>query len=279
MPERPDLENWIPRLREAVVGRRVKRVRVVNPIVLRAAVDLHRLADARITAVDRHGPFVKFTVGDVEIVIHPMLAGRFSIAGLRDKTPADVALGLPLDNDTELRYRDDRQMGKVYVVPAGEHASIAGYEPMGIDVLDPATFTREAFLRIAKGRREQVKAFLLDHSALDTFGNAYADETLWEAGIHPKLRVNELSPEQLDRLFVTIPNVLIQAREEIAARNPPLEEKVRDFLAVRRKKGEACPRCGTAVRVCGMRGYDAFFCPKCQPDSKGRSLVDWSRLG
>jgi formamidopyrimidine-DNA glycosylase len=44
------------------------------------------------------------------------------------------------------------------------------------------------------------------------------------------------------------------------------------------------PAGGTTIRVEGVRGHDAFFCPTCQPNRPGgrlgrRQLVDWSRLG
>jgi formamidopyrimidine-DNA glycosylase len=52
--------------------------------------------------------------------------------------------------------------------------------------------------------------------------------------------------------------------------------KVRDFLKVRMK--ETCPRCGAKVRTAGVRGMDAWFCPRCQPATRA-GLVDWTRTG
>ena len=140
-------------------------------------------------------------------------------------------------------------------------------------------FTRERFRALAKGRREQVKVFLKDKSALDAMGNAYADEVCFAAGLHPKRPVNRLGPAELDGLHDAIVSVMGNAREVIAARAPPLPEKVRDFLHVRGRKDQPCDRCGTTLRVAGIHGHDAFFCPKCQPDVDGRGFVDWRRVG
>lgn len=107
--------------------------------------------------------------------------------------------------------------------------------------------------------------------AIDSFGNAYADEALFEARIYPKTRVRSLAPADLDRLHDAIVTTLSRAREEIARRRPPLEKKLRDFLSVRNRHGEPCPRCGTKIRRAGVHGHDAFFCPSCQPATeKGR---------
>jgi formamidopyrimidine-DNA glycosylase len=280
MPERPDLEYQVPLLHAEISGRRITGVRVANPIVLRMGVPgepAALLTGRTFTGVRRHGPFVRFALepADLEVIVHPMLAGRFSFADQGARAPAELAVAISLDDGRELRYRDDKQMGKFWIVQ--DPKVIPLFEPIGIDVLSPA-FTREAFRALAKKRRDQVKPFLLDHAALDSLGNAYSDETLWEARIHPKTRVKELDAAGLDRLHDAIVTVLSRSRDEIATRKPALDEKLRDFLAVRNRKGEACPRCGTTIRVCGIHGHDAFFCPTCQPDAKGRGFVDWRKL-
>ena len=76
-------------------------------------------------------------------------------------------------------------MGKVYLAPEGAREGIPGWREQGIDILSPG-FTREAFDRLIAGRRDQVRVFVMDQSALSAIGNAYADEVLFAAGIHPK---------------------------------------------------------------------------------------------
>ncbi len=122
----------------------------------------------------------------------------------------------------------------------------------------------------------------MDKSALDAFGNAYADEALFEARLHPKAAVRSLSDQELDRLHDAIVTVLREASAEIARRAPATDEKVRDFLKVRNKHGASCPRCGDTIRKAGVHGHDAFFCPTCQPLASGgglgtKSVVDWRK--
>ena len=288
MPERPDLEYQVPILARELVGRRVLGLRVNKPVVMRVtlpgdASDL--VAGREIVGVVRRGPFVRIELGPgptdprlLELAIHPMLAGRFTFFAAGARNNADLAVAFPLDDGRELRYRDDRQMGKVYVTLRGAWERVPGLADVGVDVLDPAVFTYEVFSALARRRRDQCKAFLLDHAALDSLGNAYADETLWEARIHPKTRVSELDPAKLRDLYEAIPRVLANARDTIATRQPALDEKLRDYLAVRQRKGEKCPRCGTTVRTCGMHGHDAFFCPTCQPEGKRKGFVDWRKV-
>lgn len=284
MPERPDLEYVLPRLDETLRGLAITGVRVKKPVVLRVAVPGGLEANVvgrTITRVWRRAHFAMFALDGaepLEVAIAPMLAGRFAVNAASDKSPSDLAVAFALSDGRELRYRDDVQMGKVYVLRAGDWKHAPGLEHIGVDVLDAAKFTRAAFRKLARTRRDQAKVFLLDKSALDALGNAYADEVLFAARIHPKTFVKSLSDDELDTLHDAIVSVLTNARDEIERRKPPLDQKVRDFLSVRNREGDPCPRCGTRIRAAGVHGHDAFFCPQCQPETRRASIVDWRKL-
>jgi len=161
-----------------------------------------------------------------------------------------------------LRYSDVKKMGKAYLIATDDFQAIPGMQTGGVDVLGPE-FTRERFLSLLRHRRDQVRVFLLDKKALDGLGNAYADEVLFEAGIHPKTFCRSLSHDEGVRLHDAIVKVMREAVAEVAARGEPIDVKVRDFLKVRMK--EVCPRCGAKLRTAGVKGMDAYFCPRCQP--------------
>ena len=131
-------------------------------------------------------------------------------------------------------------------------------------------------MSLLKHRRDQVRAFLLDKKALDSLGNAYADEVLFAAGIHPKTWCRSLSHDDAVRLHDAIVEVMGHAVAEVARRDEPIEVKVRDFLKVRLK--DQCPRCGSKLRRAGVRGMDAYFCPHCQPATRS-GFVDWTKTG
>ncbi len=285
MAERPDLDYWIPCLDEAVAGRAIHAVRVKKPIVVRLAVpgraeDL--LVAQTIRGVRRRGHFVVFDLIGSEslaIVVSPMLAGRFSIAAAGEtKSPGDLAVALLLEDGRELRYRDDVSMGKFYVAAADRLEALPGFSQIGVDVLNRRLFTHAVFRALARQRRDQAKVFLMDKAALDSFGNAYADEALWEARLHPKTLVRKLPDADLDRLPDALVAVLSNANKEIARRKPAPDMKLRDFLEVRGRHGHPCPRCGSTIRSAGVHGHDADFCPACQPDARGSTLVDWRKL-
>ena len=167
-------------------------------------------------------------------------------------------------------------MGKVYVAAAADEAKIPVYGQLGLDVMSPA-FTREAFGKVAARRRDQVRAFVMDKRALASVGNAYADEILFAARLHPKTFCNKLDAAALDALYAAIGQVLRDAIVEIRRRDEPIDIKVRDFLKVRGRDGKPCLVCGTTIRAVRVGDGDACFCPSCQPETR-KLFINWSAV-
>jgi formamidopyrimidine-DNA glycosylase len=281
VPELPDLVHIESKLRPALTGRRILAARTGDPTVLRLMIRTP-LADAlvgrTVQAVDRRGHFTCFSLdGDLLIAVNLMLAGRFFLVPAGDKKlPRALALALEFEGGQELRIVDEKRMAKVYITPPDRVAEIPQLGTLGVEILSPA-FTAERFASLIKGRRDQVRQFLMDKSALASIGNAYADEVLFAARLHPKTFCNRLAPDEAARLYPAIVEVIRHANEEIARRDPPLENKLRDFLAVRGRGGKPCKVCGTTIREVRVGDGDACFCPTCQPAAR-KLFVDWGKL-
>jgi formamidopyrimidine-DNA glycosylase len=282
MPELPDLLYIRPLLQAALIGRRVAAVQVSQPVVLRSFIDRppsEVLEGLTFTDIALRGPFIRFaTDGGVDLIINLMLAGRLQIQEPGAKPLGHLCLTLALDDGVRLNLCDDEKMAKVYIVRSGEASSVPRFGSQGIDVLSEA-FTEEAFAALAaRHRRKQVRVFLNDHSLLSAIGNAYADEILFDARIHPKTLVSSLTPGQLGECFRAITRTLEWGAAAVRNAAQPIHVKVRDHLRVRNRHGEPCPRCGAKIRREGVRGHDVYFCPSCQPATR-RHFIDWHSAG
>jgi formamidopyrimidine-DNA glycosylase len=287
MPELPDLVHVEEVLREALVGKIISAARTGDPTVLRIMVREPfpaLLVGRRLETIERRGQFMRFGLGGgLVIVVNAMLVGRYKLIAAgsdgskKKKDPRALGLALSFADAPELQYVDDKRMGKVYLARAEDEKQIPVYGELGLDLMSPA-FTRAAFGAAIAGRRDQTRAFLMDKRALASIGNAYADEILFAARIHPKTFCRKLQPPEVDALYEAIGRVFREAIAEIRRRNEPPEVKVRDFLKVRGRDGKPCLVCGTTIRAVRVGDGDACFCPSCQPETR-KLFVSWSKLG
>ena len=277
MPELPDLHYIVTKLAPRIVGRRITEVRIKEPIVIRMLLPdaggfTAAVTGRSFTSLERRGPFLRFTLEDRELIMHCMLAGRLQIADRKDKQLPGTCFSFSLDDGNRLSYGDEKKMGKVYLTAPGAYDP-PGLREQGIDILSPA-FTFEAFDRLIQGRRHQARVFLMDQAALSAIGNAYADEILFAAGIHPKTSCASLSAEERRRLYDSVRKVMAWGIAEVEKANQPIEVKVRDHVRVRNRNGEPCPVCGAIIRRVGVLGYDSFYCPHCQPATR-KQFIPW----
>ncbi|HJX51141.1 MAG TPA: DNA-formamidopyrimidine glycosylase family protein [Polyangia bacterium] len=280
MPELPDLVHVEAVLRRSVCGLPIVEARVGDPVVLRLMVPDPFPAVLKgkcIGEVNRRGQFLRFDLdGGLCLVVNAMLTGRYSLAEVGARSGRDLILALAFSGGTELRYSDESRMGKIYVARADQADQIPGFATLGVDLLSDG-FTLPHVRRLVAGRRDQVRQFLLDKTALASIGNAYADEILFAARLHPKTFCHKLQADEVDSLFAAIRETLNAAIYEIEVRNQPIEVKVRDFLKVRGRAGAPCLVCGTTIRRVRVGRDDACFCPTCQPTER-KLFVDFRKV-
>ena len=289
MPELPDLAVVADALHAALTGRSVVRSEAPAPLAVRGTpAELAALVGQDLRAVRRRGKFIILELERGRIAVNAMLTGRFQLAAPADRNPPSTAviLGfgpraarpkdaarwtagatwLPGDAaSVEVRYRDPSQMGKVYLVPAGVDRAIAGLDDdLGPDADDPA-LTLDAWRARIKRHPGELKSLLRNQSFVAGIGNAYSDEILHEAKLSPFRRRSSLAPEEADVLYEATRMTLARASDILRERVPPtFEKQVRDFLAVHRRGGEACPRCGTRLSEVSSRSEATTWCRGCQ---------------
>lgn len=277
MPELPDLENIIANLKTEIEKQTIRDFTVSNPVVFRVMLPASAeliLLNKTLQKIHRHGPFVVLTFSDdLLMVVHPMLTGRFFLTKGKAAKSAANCFSIEFSNDNILTYQDQKQMGKVYVLASKDCNKIPRFATQGPDVLSPE-FSRDYFLEKINRDRKQVRVFLMNQETISAIGNAYADEILFHAGIHPKTFCYQLQEADKNRLFDSILEVIAWGIKEVKSANRPVQEKVRDHVRVRNRQGQPCPNCSSKIRRAGVRGYDAFFCPQCQPAVR-EQFISW----
>ena len=271
MPEVPDLEAIRTFVNRRIIGESIESVEVNIPIVVRVPRDdfVRLLTSDTFGEVQRHGKFLLFPFASGRIlVVNPMLTGRFAYVDRAAKKQARTCFALRISTGSELRYADQRFMGRVYLVETDQLMTIPQFAEMGPDVLSPE-LTEPVFRERLRKHSGQVKSILVNHRFVAGIGNAYSDEILWEARIHPYRKRTQLTDAEIGALYEAVHTVFEWA-------NPIVAEKMddsldytewRDHLRVHRRGGQPCPRCGATISEITAGQRITSFCRTCQGDA------------
>jgi formamidopyrimidine-DNA glycosylase len=268
VPEIPDLEAVREVLQTHVVGGIVEAAPVYHAWAIRSLTGEafeRTLPGQTLRSVRRRGKYMIFRFDRHSIVIHPMLTGRFQLCEPKTRLSSYTVLALHFPPGREVRYLDEKNMGMVYLVQGEEYGSIPRFSDQGPDALDPG-LTCDVFRERLMKHPGEVKGILTNHRFIAGIGNAYADEILFAAGIYPFRKRKTLTEDETKKLYDEMKRVLLDAIPNVKERmGDRIHLKIRDFLKVHGKAGEACPRCGGRIASVKPRGRETNFCRRCQP--------------
>ncbi len=271
MPELPEVHTIVVGLDAALKGASVAAVRIERPDVIRSGrrAMAARLAGQRIEGIGREGKriIMKFG-GGLELVIHLGMSGRLTLEpkGAAAAKHTHLRIGFAGRAD-ELRFRDPRRFGGVWLVEPREGSCPTTLRPLGPDALS----IRVPVLRRVLAGRRQIKALLMDQQAISGLGNIYCDEALFRARIHPRTAASDLSPAQVKALACSIRKTL---RASIASGGSTLsdyrqsdgsEGSFQRMVRVYGREGQPCRRCGASIVRTTIAGRGTHTCPRCQP--------------
>lgn len=275
MPELPELEAVKDVLVRRLAGRPVVGVDVApkgGPIVVRDLTGqgfAHQVTGRTFDAVERRGKFLLIPLSHsaasearLTLAINPKLMGRLQLCSPDARKAGPVHVTVHFDNPAEeLRYVDSKRMGQIYLTT--DLAQIPTFAEMGPDALDISLPDFKERLRPYRG---EIKGVLTRAAFVAGIGNAYADEILWQAGLHPYRKRASLSTPEVEALHQAMQQVLLHAVDQVRREmGDEIHLKPRSSFAIHLRAGEPCPRCGTAISAITANQRITNFCRTCQP--------------
>ena len=200
MPELPDVTVYVEHIAARTVGQELRGVRLKTPFLVRTfAPPLSSTFGKKVVSVRRLAKRIVIGIeGDVFLVIHLMIAGRFRWKPAGAPIPGKVGLA-SFDFPTGallLTEASSRKRASLHVV-AGE-AALGDFQRGGIEVEQASL---EVFREALMCENHTVKRALTDPRLFSGIGNAYSDEILHRARLSPVTLTRALDDEQAQRLF------------------------------------------------------------------------------
>ncbi len=264
MPELPEVETVVRGLRGPLVGRTFTGVTVRWPNSIKTPIlELtNRLPGQRIEAITRRGKYLWFhlSAGD-SLFLHLKMSGDLLVVPAHEPDDPYVRTVFNLDNHYQLRFKDTRKFGRVYLV----HDPAAVIGRLGPEPLDEA-LTAARFAALFQRRAGRLKPLLLNQEFLAGVGNIYADESCHLARLDPRRPVNTLTAAELERLYHAIRQSLARG---IMLKGASLDQVYRggefqNHFQVYGRTGEPCFSCGTEIQRIVLGGRSTHFCSTCQ---------------
>lgn len=275
MPELPDLTVYLEGLEARIAHRRLARIRLLNPFLLRTAVPPVASAEGnKVLALSRLGKRIVIGLeGELYLVLHLMIAGRLRWLAAGAKPPGRITLALfEFDSGTlAITEAGTKRRASLHLVQG--RAALEAMDPGGIEVFDCDAAT---FGRILKTENHTLKRALTDPRLFAGIGNAYSDEILHHARLSPVALTKDLAEDDVARLFASTREVLrhwaARLREETGVGFPGKVTAFREGMAVHGRYGKPCPDCGAPVQRIVYAENETNYCARCQ--TGGRILAD-----
>jgi formamidopyrimidine-DNA glycosylase len=274
MPELPEVEVTRRSMSTALEGQAVRSLRVVEPR-LRWPVPrtlATTLAGRRLQRIDRRGKYLLWRFEHGVLISHLGMTGSWRVYPAGQVPERGRHDHVDLGFDTALaRLTDPRRFGALLWHPAAagdvqRHPLLAR---LGVEPLDPGFDGARLYLA-TRGRSASIKQVLLAGDAVVGVGNIYASESLFDAGIDPRVPAQRLGPARCARLAAAIRRVLAQAieaggstlRDYASADGEP--GQYASQARVYGRDGSECTVCGRPIRriVQGQRA--TYWCARCQ---------------
>jgi formamidopyrimidine-DNA glycosylase len=270
VPELPEVETVVRDLRPELVGRRIAAVRAGRK-KLRTPWRPAWTADLpgqTVRAIRRRGKWIVLELdADHRLLVHLGMTGQFTIVPSGQPLAGHTHLVFDLDGGRQLRFRDVRRFGSAALFDAARLDAFFAASGLGPEPFDlPPGYWQKSLSATTRS----LKAVLLDQRVVAGVGNIYADESLFEARLHPARRGCDLDAKEAGRLRRAVAAVLSRAIDRRGS-------SIRDYVGgsglrggyqnefrVYGRAGEPCPRCRAAIARVRLAGRSTHYCPRCQ---------------
>ena len=191
------------------------------------------------------------------MALHFGMTGHLEYGPTAKLDASHVRIRFDFTNRSSLLFTDPRMFGEAAISESPDQFLAA--RRWGPDPTHPG-FDRNHFRERLHNRRGPLKSVLLNQKVIAGVGNLYADEMLFQAGLHPTALVADLKPATVDRLYDAMMDVFTAS----IAVETDFERLPARFLLRYRNSSGVCPKCAKPLAQSQTSGRTGYYCPRHQ---------------
>lgn len=257
MPELPDVEIMRRYARKAL-DQKIDQASIKKRRILQVSGSTLRrhLLGNRFTGTGRHGKYLFLGISDsFELVLHFGMTGDLHY--YKGKEPEYSALDIRFSNGYSLSVISIRKFGEIDITQSRKN--FIKEKGLGPDALK---IKKDRFMQILKNSRGSIKNILMDQKKIAGIGNIYADEILFQMGIHPGSQSDQIKEELYPQIYKTIQKVLRMGINGKIPSNYLIPRRI--DLSYSREGADRCPRCGGKIKNITVGGRSTYYCSRHQ---------------
>ena len=274
MPELPEVETVKETLKLKLIGKKIKDVKIYYDGII-AYPEIKefskQIKNLPIKDINRRGKWLMFDLDKYYLLSHLRMEGKYFFKNKGDKLDNHEHVVFSLDSNEELRYRDTRKFGKMYLIKKEDINNVGPIKDLGLEPWD-TNLTKEYLKDKYKTKKLPIKTVLLDQSIIVGIGNIYADEILFLSKLNPLIKCCDLNDDDLENIIKYTKEVLEKAIKlggttiRTYTSVDGVHGRFQNELLIHGKDKGICPNCGQAIKKIRVGGRGTYYCSNCQKD-------------
>ncbi len=275
MFELPEYQVLARQMGEVMTGKRISRGSLGNSPhrfvwYNRTPAEFARMVKGKVLgAACARGKWLFLPLEPGYLLVFGECGGRILFHADEGGFPKKYHLALHFEDGTALTATT-QMWGAMELYEKGKEQERTYIKGMRITPLDRG-FTAKYFASLvhecAREGSRSTKGLLTQDQLVPGLGNSISQDILFRARLHPRTRLDRLSPAQIGTLHRAIRETVREAirlggrdDETDLLGNPGRYARQMDASAV----GRPCPACGTQIEKISYLGGACYFCPRCQ---------------
>ena len=274
MPEGPEIRRAADRISKVLADKVVEDALFGQPQLREQN---RQIIGSRVTLVTSKGKALLTHFDNNKVLYtHNQLYGRWYVKRRNQlpRTNRTLRVALHTETHSALLY----SASDIHLLDAHSYMEHPYLAKLGPDALDENVHWRDILHQLTSPKfyRRSLASLYLDQGFVAGIGNYLRSEILFEAGLHPALKPNQLTRAQLGKLARATLNITRQAyatagvtnkskRVARLQREGATRSKYR--FAVFARQNQPCYTCGQPVIRSELNSRRIYLCESCQPES------------
>lgn len=275
MPEIAEVETVRNTLKKNILHKKIIKVDIYYSKMIESNINdfKNNLINEEFIDIKRIGKWLIFELKDYYLLSHLRMEGKYFIKDVTQPLSKHEHIVITFFDNTDLRYHDTRKFGRMNLIKKDDINNVEALNKQGYEPNSKQLTKSYLYNKICK-KNLAIKTLLLDQTIISGLGNIYADEVLFESGINPLKKGNEITLDECQKIIDASSSIIKKAIEcggtTIRSYTSSLGVigHYQDYLKVHKRESEKCYKCGNLIKRIKVNGRSTYYCEICQKNTK-----------